>query len=93
MEEIVALEKTDINLALVEYRDHPPQDESFVTRVHDFTDSIKQMKDWLQGCSAQGGGDLPEAVADGLDAALKLNWREKSTKICVLIADGNFIFK
>ena len=34
------------------------------------------------------GGDEPEAVADGLQAALKLNWREKSTKICVLISDG-----
>jgi len=37
------------------------------------------------------GGDLPEAVADGLHDALKLSWREKSTKICVLISDGNFI--
>jgi hypothetical protein len=26
--------------------------------------------------------------ADGLQAALKLNWREKSTKICVLISDA-----
>ena len=36
------------------------------------------------------GGDHPEAVADGLQDALKLNWRENSTKICVLIADGRF---
>ena len=34
------------------------------------------------------GGDLPEAVADGLQDTLKLSWREKSTKICVLISDG-----
>ena len=50
------------------------------------------MKKWLEGCATQGGGDLPEAVADGLDGALKLNWREKSTKICVLISDGKFLF-
>ena len=88
MEDIVALEKSDIKLALVEYRDHPPQDETFVTRVHDFTESVKEMKKWLEGCSAEGGGDLPEAVADGLHEALKLSWRENATKICVLISDG-----
>jgi hypothetical protein len=46
------------------------------------------MKEWLEGCSAEGGGDLPEAVADGLDEALKLSWREVSTKIVVLISDA-----
>lgn len=88
VEEIVSMEKSDVRLALVEYRDHPPQDASFVTRSHDFTESIKEMKNWLEGCSAQGGGDTPEAVADGLHDALKLSWREKSTKICVLISDA-----
>ena len=76
---------------MVEYRDHPPQDATFVVRVHDFTESVKEMKSWLEQCSAQGGGDGPEAVADGLQAGLKLNWREKSTKICVLISDGKII--
>jgi len=50
VEDIVALEKSDIKLALVEYRDHPPQDETFVTRVHDFTESIKEMKKWRSCC-------------------------------------------
>ena len=90
VEDIVALEKSDIRLALVEYRDHPPQDDTFVTRVHDFTDSVKEMKSWLDACNAEGGGDLPEAVADALQDALKLSWRDKSTKICVLISDGRF---
>jgi len=72
----------------VEYRDHPPQDETFVTKKHDFTDSVKEMKNWLEGCSAQGGGDAPEAVADALHDILHLNWREKATKICVLISDA-----
>ena len=46
------------------------------------------MKGWLQKCQAEGGGDGPEAVADGLHAVLKLSWRAESTKICVLIADA-----
>ena len=83
------MEKSDIKLALVEYRDHPPQEGTFITRVHNFTDSVQDMKKWLGVCKAEGGGDIPEAVADALDAALKLDWREGSTKICILITDGN----
>ncbi|CAF1102017.1 unnamed protein product, partial [Didymodactylos carnosus] len=88
VEEIVISEKSDIRLALVEYRDHPPQDTSFVTRVHDFTTRVSEMKGWLEQCSAQGGGDTPEAVADALHDILKLNWREEATKICILISDA-----
>lgn len=46
------------------------------------------MKYWLEQCSAQGGGDGPEAVADGLHATLDLSWRVDSTKICILISDA-----
>lgn len=55
VEEIVASEKSDVRLALVEYRDHPNQDPTFVTRPHDFTASVKEMKTWLDACIAQGG--------------------------------------
>ncbi|KAL3878655.1 hypothetical protein ACJMK2_030986 [Sinanodonta woodiana] len=78
VEEIVASEKSDIKLALVEYRDHPPQDSSFVTRVHDFTPSPKTMKSWLDACT----------VADALHDLTKLSWRPEATKICVFISDA-----
>jgi hypothetical protein len=60
VEEIVSSEKLELKLALVEYRDHPPQESTFVTRVHDFTSSDVEMKLWLDACDAVGGGDLPE---------------------------------
>ena len=88
VEQIVASEKSDVRLALVEYRDHPPQDRTFVTRAHDFTRSAKTMKGWLDNCSADGGGDTPEAVADALHDILKLSWRDEATKICVCISDA-----
>ena len=110
VEQIVTSEKSDINLALVEYRDHPPQvrchefpqyrlsvlliskfflkEQTFVTRVHDFTKKVKEMKAWLEQCRAEGGGDTPEAVADALHAVLKLSWRPEATKICILISDA-----
>ncbi|XP_045160746.2 uncharacterized protein LOC123525666 [Mercenaria mercenaria] len=88
VEEIVASEKSNVHLALVEYRDHPPEDATFVTRVHDFTASPKTMKEWLSNSQATGGGDCPEAVADALHDVLKLTWREEATKICVCISDA-----
>jgi len=88
VEEIVASEKGDVRLALVNYRDHPPQDTSYVTEVHDFTSSPNTMKGWLTNTSADGGGDTPEAVADALHDVLKLSWRDEATKICVCISDA-----
>lgn len=88
VEEIVSKEKADVRLALVEYRDHPPQDRTFVTRVNDFSPSVKKMKGWLDQCKAQGGGDAPEAVADALHQVLKLSWRPDAVKICVFISDA-----
>lgn len=61
---------------------------SFVTRVHDFTENVDQMKLWLQQCQAEGGGDTPEAVADALHDVLTLTWRSGATKICILISDA-----
>ena len=46
------------------------------------------MKQWLEQCQAQGGGDTPEAVADALHDVLTLSWRSEATKICILISDA-----
>ena len=88
VEEIVSSEHADVHMALVEYRDHPPQDATFITRPHDFTPSVRTMKGWLEACSAQGGGDGPEAVADALHDLVKLSWRPDSTRVAVLISDA-----
>ncbi|KAK2146229.1 hypothetical protein LSH36_623g01083 [Paralvinella palmiformis] len=88
VEDIISAEKADVRLALVEFRDHPPQDQSFVTRVHDFTSSVSQMRKWLDGCSANGGGDTPEAIADALLQVYKLDWKLNATKVCIFIADA-----
>ena len=89
IEEIVeSIGQYDIRMALIEFKDHPPEDREFVTRSHDFTRNISTMVSWLDAAEATGGGDEPEAVTDALRAALRdLNWREDCSKICVLITD------
>eukprot|EP00735_Rhodelphis_limneticus_P000718 TRINITY_DN11239_c0_g1::TRINITY_DN11239_c0_g1_i1::g.758::m.758 TRINITY_DN11239_c0_g1::TRINITY_DN11239_c0_g1_i1::g.758 ORF type:complete len:480 (-),score=69.22,sp/Q6B9X6/VWKA_DICDI/34.36/4e-19,VWA_2/PF13519.1/1.1e-17,VWA/PF00092.23/8.6e-10,Med25_VWA/PF11265.3/8.2e-05 TRINITY_DN11239_c0_g1_i1:342-1637(-) len=86
--QLVSSQKCDVQFALVCYRDHPPQDATFVTKVFPFTSSLQDMKknvDWMQ---ASGGGDGPEAVADGMYEASKLPYRPNATKFCILIADA-----
>src|SRR5207253_11143517 len=77
----------DIRFAIVEYRDHPPQDESFVTRTHRWAD-FEGFQDDLNVMSADGGGDAPEAVWDGLVAAGLLDWRDNADKRSFLIGDA-----
>jgi len=77
-----------VHFALVAYRDHPPQDVSYVTQVHTFTDNLAVMKSYVDTMFASGGGDGPESVTDGLYEVLHLPYRKDSTRICIFIADA-----
>lgn len=75
-------------IGLISYRDHPPQDNSYITKTFPFTSDVALMKEHLKTLFASGGGDGPEAVASGIKAALDLNWRRNASKMAVLIADA-----
>ena len=75
--------------AFVGYRDHPPQDNTFVTKISDFKDGAATVKFIEKQIRAKGGGDIPEAVLDGLyDSAKKLTWLDNSVKVVVHVADA-----
>ncbi|KAH6909943.1 hypothetical protein BKA70DRAFT_180529 [Coprinopsis sp. MPI-PUGE-AT-0042] len=90
-----------IRFGLVAFRDHPPQDTSYVIKNFGFTSSVGEMKKWLGGLVASGGGDGPEASTAALAEALNLEWRQseddeaeegrkgvKVVKIVVLVTDA-----
>lgn len=78
-----------IRFGIVSYRDHPPQDRTYVTRVFDFTDKIKVVHKEISNLNPSEGGDTPEAVADGLyDARTKLSWQKESYKVLLLVGDA-----
>lgn len=82
-------ENPDLNIrvALVLYRDHPPQEYSFVTQVHDFV-TVDKFDALIAPVYASGGGDHPEAVWDGVDASFGLSWREGADRAAYLIGDA-----
>ena len=55
IQDIIISEKCLLNVALILYRDHPPQDSSFIIKVHDFTDDSEEAKKNIDGASASGG--------------------------------------
>jgi len=62
----------DQRWALVVYRD---QGDQYVVRSFDFTSNLATFRQTLAAQSSDGGGDMPEAVDQGLAAANQLSWR------------------
>lgn len=75
----------NIRLGLVAYRDHKPQDNTFVTQTTRFGEDFETN---LSHLGAHGGGDRPEAVWDGVEAAINFNWREGAGHLIFLIGDS-----
>lgn len=78
----------DLRVGIVEFRDHGPEDR-FVYRVHPFSDRREQIQRTIDGLHPEGGGDVPEAVLDGVIAACtELTWRRYARRLAVLVGDA-----
>jgi hypothetical protein len=53
--DIIISEKCSLNVALILYRDHPPQENTFVIKLNDFTDDAEEAKKHIDDASASGG--------------------------------------
>lgn len=82
MSKVTREENIDLKFGFVAYRDHPPEDPSYVTKVLDLC-TAEKMIDFIKKLDCSGGGDFPEAVLDGLNSAVNdIKWRhEFSTPI------------
>jgi len=78
----------DLRVGLVAFRDHPPQDHTYITKNFGFSSDISKVHRDLSGLYASGGGDGPEAVTAAMAEALAMDWREHASKMIVLIADA-----
>lgn len=61
-----------VRYGLVLYRD---TGDAYVTKKFDFIESLATFQTTLSQQGASGGGDYPEAVAEGLSDANSLSWR------------------
>lgn len=77
-----------IRVGLVAYRD---RGDDYVTKVFPFSDDIDKVVKDISSLQAQGGGDGPEAVNQGLHSVVHdLKWDEskKAAKLVFLIGDA-----
>ena len=79
---------SDIRVGITAFRDHPPQDTTFVTDKFNFTSDISSVMNYLNKIEHKGGGDGPEAQSDALAAALSADWKEGATRVTILITDA-----
>jgi len=82
------LSKESIRFGLIAFRDHPPQEHSYVTKSFGFTSDVRVMQKNLSSLIAAGGGDGPEAQTAALAEALQLDWAENAVKMVILITDS-----
>lgn len=78
----------DLRVGLIAFRDHPPQDHTYITKNFGFSSDIGKVHEHLRSLFASGGGDGPEAVTAALGEALNMEWRPEASKMVVLIADA-----
>jgi hypothetical protein len=75
-------------MGLVSYRDHPPQDATFASRVVPLTNDVASVRAGVARMQAQGGGDGPESVTDGLYDLVRLDWRPRAARVVVWVGDA-----
>ncbi len=72
---------------VVVYRDH--DDSDYVTRQRTLTYSLNKLTGFLGTVSAKGGGDIPEAITEGLRVSLQQSgWRLGAKKVVIVIGDA-----
>jgi hypothetical protein len=77
----------DLNTGAVFYRDNG---DAYVTKIKPLQHGIKKTIEFVKQQNADGGGDYPEALKEGLEDAIeKLAWsKEARTKIIFLLMDA-----
>jgi len=78
--------RPELRFGLVAYRD---RGEEYVTRASDFTPDVQAFRAKLLEVQASGGGDEPEALNEGLHAAVEqVGWRDNAVRLVFLVADA-----
>jgi Mg-chelatase subunit ChlD len=78
----------NIRVGLVAFRD---RDDDYVTKAYQFTGDVDKIVKDISALQANGGGDSPEAVDEGLHTAINnLSWStdKKTVKLLFLIGDA-----
>jgi Mg-chelatase subunit ChlD len=75
-----------LRVGLVAYKDYG---DSYVTKTFPFATDLASFRASIASLSAQGGGDIPEAVNEALHVAGELDWHDDAfARFAFLVADA-----
>lgn len=76
-----------VRYGVVTYRD---RGDSYITRKFGFTENLSEFSSFLNSIQADGGGDYPEALSEGLHVAIsEMNWNSTDgVRLVFLVADA-----
>lgn len=82
-----ALPKVELSMGSVFYRDST---DEYLIKNFDFTSDISNVISFIQKQKADGGGDFPEAVIEGLEASInQISWDDDArTKLLFVLLDA-----
>ncbi|KIK35126.1 hypothetical protein CY34DRAFT_17225 [Suillus luteus UH-Slu-Lm8-n1] len=60
----------------------------YITRQYPFDSDVSAFKAKLANLQANGGGDRPEAQCDAFAAVVNAGWKDRATKVAILITDS-----
>jgi hypothetical protein len=80
-------QRPDLRFGLVSYRD---RGDAYVTHLDsNFTGDVASFSQALNAVRADGGGDTPEDLNEGLSVALQqMSWRDNAVRLVFLVADA-----
>jgi len=86
----------DARLGLVTYRDHKEYDlDDYQFTVKHLPlqkadeDGLQKLQSFLRETEAYGGGDVPEAVCEGVKTAIqKCSWNRRAVKVIIVFGDA-----
>ncbi|CAD5112253.1 DgyrCDS1484 [Dimorphilus gyrociliatus] len=85
---LIETQRCNIQVSLLEFRDHSHLEPTFLVKTHPFTRSIKEFDRWFEEAEGFGGGDIPEGITQAIYVASTMSWQEESIKICILVTDA-----
>ncbi|MFW9909054.1 MAG: VWA domain-containing protein [Candidatus Thorarchaeota archaeon] len=77
-----------LRVGLVAYRDHPPEEATWVTQKFELTSDTHKIEENVKQMQASGGGDAPEAVSTAMNVANRMEFLRDAAKVIVLVADA-----
>jgi Mg-chelatase subunit ChlD len=79
---------SSLRIGLVTYRDFEVDGPRHLETNLPLTEDVDAILAAIQGITTTGGGDEPEDVLDGLQAAIDMSWRNGVAKFIILMGDA-----